>query len=153
MFGIEAAFSGRLGRDPELRMVKSGTMAMVTLAVAVDEAPPKDGHDAKSTWINCKLFGDKATTAAEALAKGDRVYLEGKLSLDNWTGKDGRPRTGLSVVANVAQPLGKIGNRRPRQSRDGAQDNRQRSSGNNQQRRAAQAPLNHDDMPNDDIPW
>ena len=51
MFGIEAAFEGRPGRSPELKMVKGGTMAMTTLAVAVDEAPPKEGHDTKSTRV------------------------------------------------------------------------------------------------------
>ena len=45
MFGIEAAFEGRLGRDPELKMVKGGTMPMLTLAIAADEAPPKDGQE------------------------------------------------------------------------------------------------------------
>ena len=49
MFGIEAAFEGRLGRDPELKMVKGGTMPMLTLAIAVDEAPPKDGQEARAS--------------------------------------------------------------------------------------------------------
>jgi len=116
MFGIEAALEGRLGRDPEMKMVKGGTMAMVSLAIAVDEFT-KTGEQPKSTWVNVKLFGDKATAAAENLAKGDRCYVEGKLSLDSWTGKDGQERHGLSMLANVAQPLGKIGQRRPKADR------------------------------------
>lgn len=162
MFGIEAAFTGRLGRDPELKMVKQGTMAMVTLAVAVDEAPPKEGQEAKSTWINTKLFGDKAQAAADTLAKGDRVYCEGRLSLDEWTAGDGTQRHGLSCLANVAQPLGKIGNRRPRQTNGDQTDSTRRNNGSaNQYQRgaAARAPVvgrsrnDHDPMENDAMPF
>jgi single-strand DNA-binding protein len=156
MFGIETAFTGRLGRDPDLKMVKGGTMPMVTLAVAVDEAPPKEGQDAKSTWVNTKLFGDKAQAAADTLVKGDRVYCEGRLSLDEWTAGDGTQRHGLSCLASVAQPLGKIGNRRPRQS-----NGTRRSNGANQYRRAAsaQAPIggrgrnDADPMQDDHLPF
>ena len=150
MFGIEAAFEGRLGRSPELKMVKGGTMAMTILAVAVDEAPPKDGQDTKSsTWVSVKLFGDKAKVAAEALAKGDRVYVEGRLSMDSWE-KDGQPRHGLSLMASEAKALGKIGQRRPRPAG-------QNATSTEHQRRAAadsQRPLDrHDDMQNDPIPF
>ena len=129
MIGIEAALEGRLGRDPELKMVKNGSMPMLTRAIAVDEAA-KAGEDAKTTWVSAKLFGDKARAAAESFVKGDRCYVEGKLSLDSWTGQDGQARTGLSVLASKAEALGKIGHRRPKQEG-------QRGNGTDQQRRAA----------------
>ena len=37
--------------------------------------------------------------ALAGLAKGAQVYVEGRLSLNAWTGKDGQQRTGLSVAA------------------------------------------------------
>jgi single-stranded DNA-binding protein len=37
--------------------------------------------------------------ALAGLAKGVEVYVEGRLSLNTWTGKDGTQRTGLSVTA------------------------------------------------------
>jgi single-strand DNA-binding protein len=149
MFGVECAFSGRLGRAPELKMVKQGTMQMVTLAVAVDEAPPKEGHEAKSTWINVKMFGEKAQAAADTLVKGDRVYCEGRLSLDEWTAGDGNQRHGLSCLANVAQPLGKIGNRRHRPTSGAQADGTRRSNGASasQYRRNDADPMESDDLP------
>jgi len=57
MFGIESAFTGRLGREPELKHVKGGTLAMLNLAVAVDDAPAKEGQEQKSTWVSVKVFG------------------------------------------------------------------------------------------------
>ena len=98
MFGIESAFTGRIGRDPELKMVKNGTMAMLMMSVLVDEAPPKEGQEAKPTWVNAKLFGDKAQAASESLKKGDSVYLEGRLTLDEWQGRQGEARHGLSLL-------------------------------------------------------
>jgi single-stranded DNA-binding protein len=146
-----------------MKMVKGGTMAMVTLAVAVDEAPPKEGQEAKSTWINTKLFGDKAQAAADTLVKGDKVYCEGRLSLDEWTAGDGTQRHGLSCLANVAQPLGKIGNRRHRPTSGDQTDGTRRSNGAiaSQDRRAAAArpPIggrgrnDADPMESDDLPF
>jgi single-stranded DNA-binding protein len=42
------------------------------------------------------------------------VYVEGRLSLNAWTGKDGQSRTGLSVTAWEVIPLGRIGRKRPK---------------------------------------
>ena len=53
------------------------------------------------------VFGDKANTIA--LVKGDRAYIEGKLKLETWTGKDGVERQGLNVAAWKVERLGEIG--------------------------------------------
>jgi len=37
--------------------------------------------------------------ALAGLAKGAELYVEGRLSLNTWTGKDGAQRTGLAVTA------------------------------------------------------
>jgi len=124
MFGIEAALEGRLGRDPELKMVKGGALALVTLAIAVDDTSPKEGESRPVTWVNVKLFGDRAQYLHETVKKGGRVYCEGKLSLDTWTGRDGAERHGLSLMAHRVEVLGQIGRQRPRKT-----DRRQQASG------------------------
>jgi len=88
MFGIEAALEGRIARDPELKMVKGGTMAMLSMSLAVDE-PVKTGEDAKTTWINAKMFGDKAKAASERLAQVQvRLLVRGQtLRLHLWRGR------------------------------------------------------------------
>jgi single-strand DNA-binding protein len=143
MFGIESAFTGRLGREPELKHVKGGTLAMLNLAVAVDEATAKEGQEQKSTWVSVKVFGEKAEAAAESLEKGAKVYVHGKLSLDSWTGNDGQPRTGLSMVADLVQ----------RQGVGGQKQQRQRGSSDQQRQAAAQAqaPLDRHHRADDDM--
>ena len=112
MNGIEACFVGRLGRDAELRMVKGGTMPMVSFSAAVEEKVQTD--DAPAVWVRCVAFNDLAEQMAERLVKGTRCYVEGRLSVDLWQPDDGRPpRVNIQVVANVIQPLGQIGRRLP----------------------------------------
>ena len=111
--GIEAAFSGRLGGDAELKMVKGGTLPMIAFPIAVDT---KDDSE-PTTWCRVVRFGPEAEDLAHRLMKGTRAYVEGKLKLDRWIAQDGTERSGLSVTASTIQPLGQIGKRKPRKPR------------------------------------
>ena len=111
---IEAAFTARLGRDAELRNVKGGTLAMLSFSVAVEDRATTTDGEGEAHWVRVVRFGPDAETLAPRLTKGERVYVEGRLKLDHWTGQDGAERTGLGVVASLIQPLGQIGRRRPK---------------------------------------
>jgi single-stranded DNA-binding protein len=70
------------------------------------------------TWVSVAVFEEKPLALA-GLMKGAEVYVEGRLSLTTWTGKDATQRTGLLVAAWEVQPMGQIGRRKPKvQSRD-----------------------------------
>lgn len=62
------------------------------------------------------VFGDKANSLA--FAKGDRCYVEGRLKLESWQGKDGQERQGLKVSAWRVERLGEIGKNKPAAARD-----------------------------------
>ena len=69
--------------------------------------------------LGCRSVFEEKARALAGLAKGVEVYVEGRLSLNTWTGRDGAERTGLSVSAWQVMPLGQIGRRKPKvQSRD-----------------------------------
>ena len=54
------------------------------------------------------------------LEPGARVYVEGRVKAEAYTPRDGGgPRVSLTVLCRVAQPMGRIGRRRP-QTRDRA---------------------------------
>ena len=103
MNGIECAFVGRLSQDPELRTSQAGK-PWAALSVGVGEGD-------KVQWVRVSVFCSTAEAVA-SLAKGASVYVEGRLKLDTWTGKDGNERSGLSVAASVAQPMGQIGRKK-----------------------------------------
>jgi single-strand DNA-binding protein len=91
MSNIEVALFGTLGRDAEHKTSKNGK-PYLRLNVACSEGET-------TTWVNAMVFDDRAIAVADGFVKGARVYLEGKLSLNEWTASDGTTRTGLSVMS------------------------------------------------------
>ena len=67
----------------------------------------------RTSWISVAVFGKHAPAAAE-LKKTDKVYVEGTIKLDRWTGNDGVERTGLSVAAWKVERTHLIGQNRPK---------------------------------------
>ena len=88
---IEAALFGTLGKDAEARTSKNGK-PYLRLNIAVSEGE-------SVTWISAMVFDERAIAVADKLVKGARVYLEGKLSLNEWTASDGTTRIGLSILS------------------------------------------------------
>jgi single-stranded DNA-binding protein len=88
---IECAFFGTLGRNAEAKTSKGGK-AYVRLNVRV-------GDGDSGQWITATVFDTAAIEVADKLVKGARVYIEGRLTLDEWTAQDGAKRHGLSVMS------------------------------------------------------
>jgi single-strand DNA-binding protein len=91
MSAIEVALFGTLGRDAEPKTSKNGR-PYLRLNVACSEGET-------TTWVGATVFDERAIAVADQLVKGARVYLEGRLSLNEWTAQDGTTRTGLSVMS------------------------------------------------------
>jgi single-strand DNA-binding protein len=81
---IDVAFFGFLAADAEPRISQTGK-AWVRMRVGV-------GKDDAVQWVSVAVFGKAAETAGE-LVKGDKVYIEGSIKLDSWTGNDGAERS------------------------------------------------------------
>ena len=88
---IEAALFGTLGRDAEAKTSKTGK-AYLRLNVAVESGE-------QTTWVSVMAFDPRAIENAAGFIKGSRVYVEGKLSLSEWTAPDGTTRQGLSLMS------------------------------------------------------
>jgi single stranded DNA-binding protein len=94
--GIEAAFWGALGRDPELKTSRAGN-AFCRLSVAVN-AGEDGGGKSSVQWMRAVVFGEQAEKIAATARKGDRVYCEGVLTLESWRTSGGEERWGLSIA-------------------------------------------------------
>jgi single-strand DNA-binding protein len=105
---IDCAFFGFLAGDAETKVSKAGK-TWVRLRVGV-------GADDAIQWVNVAVFGKAAETAAE-LHKGDRVYVEGSIKIDTWTGNDGTERHGLSVASFKIERTHNIGRNRQENGR------------------------------------
>src|SRR5262245_45928364 len=104
---IDCAFHGFLAADADARTSQAGK-TWVRLRVGV-------GRD-DTQWVSVACFGKAAETAA-ALKKGDRVYVEGTIKLDTWTGNDGTERHGLSVASFKIEKTHQIGRNRPKREK------------------------------------
>ena len=135
---------GNLGRDPELRYTPQGT-PVCSFSLATNERR-KDKTTGENnditTWFRVTLWGRQAETASQYLQRGRPVYIEGRLRVEEWTDRDGKPRHTLEVHATDMQFIG-----------GGAP----REEGAPQAARAAaapqDAPMQAPDMNDDDVPF
>ena len=98
---------GHLGRDPELRYTSSGT-PVCSFSVAVSRrSGGRDREQQDETdWFRVTAWERLAEICANYLTKGQQVYIEGRVRLDEWTGQDGQQRSNLAVTAYQMQMLG-----------------------------------------------
>jgi len=112
MSGIEAAFFGTLARDAESKVSKAGKPYLRFTARIGDG----DGVQ----WVSVLAFDPAAIEAVGKMVAGARVYVEGTLSTDKYTGKDGIERLGLTVMSWHCR-LSQIGRNKVRKRDDGDQ--------------------------------
>ena len=98
---------GNLGRDPELRYTPQGTPVCSFTLATNERRKDKTGEmQDQTTWFRVTLWGRQAETASQYLTKGRPVYIEGRLRVEEWTDRDGKPRHTLEVHATDMQFLG-----------------------------------------------
>ena len=101
--------TGNLTRDPELRHTGGGT-AICDLRVAVNsrrrDAQTGEWSD-KANFFDVIVWGARGEAAAEHLAKGRPVAIDGRLDWREWEAKDGSgKRQAVQIVAELVQFLG-----------------------------------------------
>src|SRR5258708_1283643 len=99
---------GNLGRDPELRYTPQGTpVCSFSLATNEKRKDRTTGENQDlTTWFRVTLWGRQAETASQYLTRGRPVYIEGRLRVEEWTDRDGKPRPTLEVHATDMQFIG-----------------------------------------------
>lgn len=93
--------SGNLTRDPELRQTASG-MAILTLGIAVNDSRKNNNGQWEDVpnYFTVKVFGKRAESLESKLAKGSKVYVDGRLSWSQWE-SNGEKRSKVEIIANV----------------------------------------------------
>jgi single-strand DNA-binding protein len=103
----KAMIIGNPGKDPEIRATASG-QSVATFSLATSEKfKNKSGEmEERTEWHNVVLWGKLAEIAAEYLAKGNPVYIEGRIQTRKWQGKDGHDRYTTEIVGETMKMLG-----------------------------------------------
>lgn len=90
---------GRLTRDPEKRMTKSGT-AVASFTLAVDRDIKGSDGKRQADFIDCVAWRGTADFVADYFTKGRMAVVSGRLQIRDWTDKDGNKRRSAEVVAD-----------------------------------------------------
>ena len=99
---------GNLTRDPEMRYTQSGT-AIVKLGLAVNRRYRNRSTNEmveETTFVDVEGWGSQAETINQYMRKGRPIFIEGRLRLDSWEGRDGQKRNKIVVVLENFQFLG-----------------------------------------------
>jgi len=104
---------GNLGADPELKVTQGG-QAVLKLRLATTESylDRNNTRQERTEWHRVTLWGKRAEALAKFLTKGERIFVEGRISTSSYE-KDGEKRYSTEVVANniILAGRGKGGDR------------------------------------------
>lgn len=95
-----AMIIGNLTRNPELRTTPNGA-AVASFGVATNRSwTDKNGQKQEDAQFhNIVAWGKLAEICNQYLAKGRRVYVEGRIQTREWEGQDGVKRQRTEIVA------------------------------------------------------
>jgi single-strand DNA-binding protein len=110
-----ATLIGRVGTEPVLRSTVGGK-PVVNLNIATNERR-KDGVET-TVWHRTVMWDRLAEYASAHLHKGDPVYVEGRLGINEWVDKEGTRQIRTEITAR--EVIGLAG-RRHGEGRDNAE--------------------------------
>src|SRR5437899_1787957 len=92
---------GNLGRDPEMNYTPDGTaVARFSLAVNRYAKSATGERQDETEWFNIIAWRDLAERCSTYLKKGQKVFIEGRLTTRKYTDKNNVERTAVEVIAN-----------------------------------------------------
>ena len=135
---------GRLGKDPEVKSMPSGT-TVAKFTMATDEKfTDKSGEKQERTeWHNIVAWARLAEICGQYLRKGSLVYIEGSIRTDSWEDKEsGQKRYRTEIIAREMKMLDR--------KRDGGDEG---GGGNYASRRPATATAGGPPEDEDEVPF
>ncbi len=98
---------GYVGADSEMKFTPGG-IPVANFSLAVKETYKNGGGEKKTStlWIRCVAWRRWAEIAGEFVNKGKFVYVEGRLQLRSYEGREGRKQDVTEVVVTTLRFLG-----------------------------------------------
>lgn len=97
---------GHLGRDPEMNYTPAGkAITKFTLAVSRNTKTPTGERHEETEWFYITFFDRLAEVANQYLKKGQKVYIEGRITTRKYTDRNGIERTAVDVLGNDLEML------------------------------------------------
>lgn len=95
-----ATIIGNVTRDPELRQTSNGR-AVCSFGVATNRnwTDQSGARQEQTEFHNVVTWAKLAEICSQYLAKGRKVYIEGRLQTRDWEGQDGIKRYRTEIIA------------------------------------------------------
>ncbi len=87
--------SGNLGNDIDVRFTPNGK-CIGSFSLPVTSGW---GDNQKTSWVKCKILGDRAEKLQPYLLKGSMVTVNGRFEMDEWE-KDGVKHSQAVIIVN-----------------------------------------------------
>lgn len=101
---------GNVGTDPDMRYTPNGNPVTSFRLATGRTYTTSDGERREETeWFTVVSWNQLAERCNQFLTKGRRVYVEGRLKSDTWTGNDGQTRFNNEIIANTVLFLDRAG--------------------------------------------
>jgi len=94
---------GNVGSEPEIRATSSGTR-VAKVSLATSDYRGKE-LEPETNWHRLTFFGRLVDVVEKWVKKGDRLYVEGRVSYSQ-TEKDGQTRYWTDIIVNEMLMLG-----------------------------------------------
>ena len=85
--------AGTVGKDAVLRTTQGGE-PVLNFSMAVDNGKDANGNKRDATWFDCSIWGKRATSLQNHIAKGSKLTLSGRPTA---RAHDGKAYLGLTV--------------------------------------------------------
>lgn len=113
-----ATLLGNLGQDPELKYTQGGS-AVLKLRIATTESYLQNNERKERTdWHSVVMWGKRAEALNKILAKGQRVYIEGRIETRSWEDQSGGKRYATEINATNVILCGSPNGERREQRRE-----------------------------------
>lgn len=97
---------GNVGADPSIREVNEMKVASFSLATSESYKDKQGNKVEKTEWHNLVVWGALAKVVESYVKKGDKLYVEGKISYRSYEDKEGQQKHITEIKVTELRMLG-----------------------------------------------
>jgi single-strand DNA-binding protein len=97
---------GHVGKDPVTRSANGRDVTNFSVAVTKKWKSQNGEKQEKTTWFSVSCWGNLSKIASDWVKKGSQIYVEGEISINEYTNEAGESKASLVLTASNIELLG-----------------------------------------------
>jgi single-strand DNA-binding protein len=111
----KAVLIGYVGKEPEIKPLKHGSVASIALATTDTWRNSQTGtNETRTEWHRVAIYGNLVDVVQQYVARGSHLYIEGKLKTRSWHNQQGQTQYITEIIIDrdgTMQMLGSVTNK------------------------------------------